>query len=59
MRAGTEELGMPQTEGEEECLPRTEIEEGMEERNKELVDRAKGPTLTAAEWNRLARCERP
>ena len=59
VRAGTKELGIPRTEGEGESLPGTEIEAGIAERNKELIDRTKEPKLTVTEWNRLERCEIP
>ena len=42
VRACTEELGIPQTEGEEGPPPGTEIAEGVTERNNELIDRTKG-----------------
>ena len=59
MRVGTEELGAPQIGGEEECLPGTEIEEGITKRSNELIDRTKDTKLTVAEWSALKRCARP
>ena len=48
VRSSTEELGNPQTEGAEGSIPGTEIEEGMTERNKELIDMTKEPKLVVA-----------
>ena len=49
----------PQTEGADGSIPGTEIEEGITERNKELIDMAEEPKLTVAECSRWKRCEGP
>ena len=59
VRASTEVLGNSQTEGDEGSIPGTEMEEWVTERNMDLIDMAKGPKLTVAEWSRLKRCDRP
>ena len=59
VRASAEDLGVSRIGGVGESLPGTEIEEGIAERSKELIDRTKEPKLTVAEWSRLKRCERP
>ena len=57
VRECTEELGAPPAGEEEGDFP--EIEEGITERNIDLVDMSKEPKLTLEEWNRPKACGRP
>ena len=59
VREGTEEPGLENIGHEAESIPATEVEEGETEREVDLINREKEPKLTASEWNRLKKCERP
>ena len=58
-RPSTDEPGLGNLGREIESLPGTEVEEGETERGMDLLDREKGPKISAIEWNRLKTCERP
>ena len=57
VRERTEELEEPKTAEVDEEIPASV--DGIEEMNLHLVDMAKEPRLTIAEWDKLKTCERP